>query len=141
MVGDSPAQLLSNLEPEGLRPFSIERPDIDVDEGPSIIFCNLTAKPVYLVITSFDPNQIRSINEGPENLPLLQIIGNEDITLQTSCRSQGCNRIAKISWGRTSHNTKSKFLSLGEGYRNDTVFEGKRRVINRIILEIELLYS
>ena len=91
-----PAQLLGNLIAEGFGTLCVIRPDIDVHESPTIFVGYLAAQPVDFIVVPIDFHQNGTVNQCPNDLPLLQAGRDKDKTLETRFRRMGSNRVGEV---------------------------------------------
>src|SRR3990172_925356 len=138
MVRGLPSQLLCGFKGEGLGTLSIVWPDVDIDKGPVILTRHLAAQPVDIVIVSLDSHDGRCIDQAAQYLACLKVSGDKDVAAEPRlCRVRG-HRVCKISCRGAGHRCKSQFHGPRNGNRDHPVFKRKRRMVDRIILDIQL---
>src|SRR5438445_230666 len=67
----SPAELLGDLEAHGLRAFGVVGPEIDVYEAPAVFAGDLGTEAVHVVVRAMDADDLRAVDERPEDFALL----------------------------------------------------------------------
>ncbi len=86
MVGHPPAQVLGDLEADGLGALGVERPEVDVDESPAEAEGDLRAEAVDLVVVALDGDDLGAVDGRAQDLALLEIVGDEDVSLEAGGR-------------------------------------------------------
>ena len=94
MRGIAPAQLLDNLECDGLRPFGVIAPQVDVRECPAIPVTNLGTQTVHVIIGAVDANHVGPRYGRPQNLARFQTLRNKDVALKAKPRRMRGHTIA-----------------------------------------------
>ena len=83
MFWQLPPQLFHDLVAHALGAFGVIWPHVYVDKGPGEFTRNFRAQPVHFVVMAFDADDVCAIDEGVEDFALLQVRGNENISLQS----------------------------------------------------------
>src|SRR5439155_25795689 len=118
--------------------IAIEGAKIDIDERPAVLVRGLRAESIYLVITARDGEDVRSIDKARENLALLQVGRDKDITLQAGCRGMGRDGVGEIPRGGACDDLKSELLGLRQRDRYHAVLEGESRMVDAVVLEVQI---
>jgi len=132
-----PSKLLRDLEAHRLRALRIVGTEIHIHESPAILPGDLRAEAVHLIIGSLDADDIGAVNKGAEDFSLLQIGGDKHVALQACIGGIGGDRVSQITRGGTRHYLESELLGTTQGDRDHAIFEGERRVVDRVILDPE----
>ncbi len=110
--GDSPAELLGDLEAERLRSFGVEGPQVDVDEAPAVLERHLRAEAVDLVVGATHLDDLGPVDAGAENLGALQVGGDEDVALQPGGGGVGGDAVGQVAGRGTADGGKAEFAAL-----------------------------
>jgi hypothetical protein len=78
---------------------------------------------------------MRAVNERIDNLPLLQIGGNENIRLQTSRGRIRRDRVRKITRRGARHRGETHFARAAQRHTHNAILERQRRIIHCVILD------
>ncbi len=138
MLGKSPAKLLDDLEPVGLRALRVVRPQVDVHEPPAEPIRHLRAQPVHIVVVAGNRENGRTEDRRPEHLPRLEVVGDEHATLQPETRGVRRHAVGEIAGRRAGQHVEPELHGARRRDRHDAVLVGQRRMVDRIVLDIEL---
>ena len=134
----SPAELLDDLEPHRLRALGVVRPQVDVDESPAVPIRHLRAQPVDVVVVAGDGENRRAIDGRAENLARLEIVGNEDAAFEAEPRRVRRHAVGQVAGRRAGDHLEAELHGAGGGDRDDAVLVRQRRMIDRVVFEIQL---
>ena len=101
MVGELPAQLLGNFIAQGLGPFRVVGPQINVDEAPAVVIADLCTQAIDIIIVSFQGNDSGFAKQRPGDLGRFDVIGNKKQTGKTGLGTVGGNGAGQIARGGT----------------------------------------
>ena len=81
--GQLPAELLDDLERDGLRALGVVRAHVDVHERPVLVLGRqLGAEAVDVVVVAAHRDEVGAVDAGREDLLLLEVGGDEDVGRQ-----------------------------------------------------------
>ena len=78
------------------------------------------------------------IDERPDGLGQFKIGGREDEALHAGARRLCGHGVRQITGGRTGGGIETELLRLGDSHGNNSVLERKCRMVDRVILEVNL---
>jgi hypothetical protein len=137
VVGRFPAELLDDLEGQRLGALGVVGADVDVDERPVELTGDLRAQTVDVVVGSLHRDQIRTVDRRGNDLPGLQVGGDEDVRLQPGVSRVSCDRVGEVPGRGTGDGGIAEPLGHRERHRDDAVLEGVGRV-GRVVLQPQL---
>ena len=138
MLRKPPPQLLDDLEGVGLGPFGVIAPQVDVGEPPPVPIADLGTQSIDVVVRAIDRDDLRPANGRTCDLARLQRLRDEDVTLQAKTRGMRSHAVPKISRRRTPEDLVAKLDGPCRCHRDDAIFVRQRRMIDRIVLDIQL---
>ncbi len=139
VLGELPAELLRDFEAVGLRPLGVVGPEIHVDERPAVLVGDLAAQPVDVVIVALDRDGFRAVDRRADDLSLLQPFGDEDVAVEPRLGGVGGDGVGEIAGRGAGDGVEAELDRLGDRHRDDPVFVGESRVVDRVVLDVELL--
>src|SRR5579885_99632 len=86
VVGQLPSELLGYFKAEGPGALGSVGPEIDIDEGPSVLVGNLAAQPIDVVVVTANRDDLRSIDGRADDLSGFHALGHEDEAFEASSR-------------------------------------------------------
>ena len=138
-VGCSPAELLRDLEGDGLGALGVEGPQVDVQEGPALeLVGELQAEPVDLVIGALDAHERRAQRAGLRHLGRFQVGRHEDDGTQPPGRGGGRHGGREVAGGGAGEGVEPPLRRAGGRHGHDAVLERERRVAG-VVLDPEPL--
>ena len=141
LVRRAPAELLDGLERQRLRAFRIVGANIDIHKGPAMFAGDLAAEAIDVVVIAFDLDHVRLIDQIPEDFRGFQIAGNEYVGAHPGGSRMGGDGIRQIAGRGTGNGFKAQFASPRDGHGHDSIFERQRGMIDRVVLDVELVQS
>ena len=135
----APAELLDDLEAVRFRSLRVIRPQVDVDEPPSIAIGDLRAQPIHVVVIAGDRQDRRSEDCRPKQLPRFEVIGNEDTAFDAEPGRVRRYAVGEVPGRSAGENLESQFHRPCRRHRDDAIFIGQRRMIHRIVFDVELV--
>jgi len=126
----APAELLDNLEAVRFRSFRVIRPQVDVDESPSIAVRYLRAQPIHVVVVAGNRQDGRREDRRPEQLPRFEVIGNEDAAFDAEPGRVRRHAVGEVPGRGAGEHLESQFHRPRRGDRDDAIFVGQRRMIH-----------
>ena len=109
VLGNLPPHLFLDLKAHALGSLRVIGPHIDVHKRPPVLAGDLRTQPVHLVIMPSNGDDIGSVDQRIDDLALLQVRGNEYITMETRGRGIGRHRIGQIARGSAGDGLESEF--------------------------------
>ena len=129
-----PAELLGDLEAEGLGALRVVGPDVDVDERPVLLLRgDLPGQPVDVVVVAVDGDQGAAVRRGGEDLLLLEVAGDQHHRADAGAGRGGGDGVREVAGRRAGEHREAEFAGGGQRDGDDPVLEGVRRVA-RIVL-------
>ena len=138
MVRILPAELLDDLEAHRLGAFGVVRPQVDVHEAPAVAIGHLRAQPVHVVVVTVDGDDLRTEDRRAEPLARLEVVRDEDAALHAEPRRVRGDRVGQVAGGRAGQHLEAKLLGARGGHRHDAVLVRQRRMIDRVVLDVQL---
>ncbi len=138
MIGNAPAEVLGDLEPDRLRSFGVKKAQVHVDKAPAEAKRNLGTKAIDLIVVAVDRDHVGAVNGRPEYLSLFEPRRNEHVGLQPGRGGVGGHAVGQVARRSASHCLKAKFDGLGKRHRDDAILERQGRMIHRVVLDVEL---
>src|SRR5438093_639843 len=139
MLRIAPSELLDDLEAERLRTLRVIRPQVDVHESPAVPVGHLRAQPVYIVVVAVDRENGRVEDRRAQDLPGLEAVGNEHAAFDAKARGVSRDAVREVPGRRAGENLESKLHRSRRSDGYDAIFVRQRRVIHRIVLDVELV--
>ena len=124
-----------------LRALGVIGPQIHVHKAPAVLARDLGTKAVDLVVGAVDADDLRAIDEAVEHLALLQVGGNEDVAFQPRAGRMGRDAVGEVAGRGARNDLESEFLRPRQRDGNNAVLEGERRVIEGVVLDVELAHA
>ena len=137
LVREPPAQLLGGLEGQRLRPLRVERPDVDVAEGPGVLLHELAAEPVDVVVAAPDGDDVGLEDAGRQELAVLRVVGDEHEALEPGPGGVGGNRVGQVPGRGAADRLEPVRPGPGDRHRDHAVLERVGRV-HAVVLEVEV---
>jgi len=69
---------------------------IHIDESPAEFAGDFRTKPVHFIIVTLDADDVRAVDQGVDDLALLQIRRNKHVGLQTGGSGVGATEFARL---------------------------------------------
>ena len=138
VVGRPPAQVLGDLEAHRLGALGVERPQVDVDESPAEPEGDLRAEPVDLVVVPVDGDDLGAVDRRAEDLALLEPVGDEDVGVQPGGGGVGGDAVGQVARRGAADRLEAQLDGLRERHGHDAVLERQRRMIDGVVLDVEL---
>ena len=135
----TPSELFDDLEAHGLGAFRVVGAKVDVDETPAIPIAHLRAQPVHIVVVAGDGEDRRPIDRRTKELARLEIVGDKHTTLDAETRGVRRDAVGEVAGRRASQHVEAQLESASRGYRHDAVFVRQRRVVHRVVLDVQLI--
>src|SRR5580704_6084213 len=139
VIWQAPAKLLRHFEAEGLRALGVERPQVDIDEGPAVLVRDFAAQAVHVVVVAANRDNARAVNRRADDFSRLHAFGHEDVALQPRARRVRRDRGRKVAGRSAGHGGEAELARLGDRNRHDAVLVRQRRMIDGVVLYIEML--
>ena len=133
-----PAELFGNFEAHALGSLGVVGAEIHIHKAPAVFSGDLGAEAVYLVVGTFDADDLRAVNKRSDDFALLQIRGDEDIAREAGGCGIGGHRVGKVSGGGAGDDFEAKLAGAAECDGNHAVFERQSGVVDRVILDVKL---
>src|SRR6185312_12361404 len=99
-VGRVPAELLGDLEGDGLRAFGVVRAQAHVDEAPGQLEGELDGEPAAVVVGPTDGIDGGTVDGGGDQLLRLEVGGTEDSRVDPFGRGACGDRVGEVSCRR-----------------------------------------
>ncbi len=141
MVRIAPSQLLDDLETHRLRAFGVIGAKIDVHESPSVPIGHLSAQAIHIVVRAGDGENRRFEDRRSEYLSGFEIVGNEDAAFHSQTRRMSGDAVRQVASRRTRQHLEPQLDCAGGGDRHDPILVGQRRMVDRIVFDIQLAYA
>ena len=138
VLREPPAELLDDLEPDGLRAFGVVGAEVDVREPPAELVRNLRAQPVHVVVVPANADDVRPEDGGPEDLPELEIVRDEDVALEPEARGMGGHAVGEVAGRGGAEHLEAELDRAGRRHRDDAVLVRQRRMVHGIIFYVQL---
>ena len=91
-----------------------------------------------MVIVALHGDDPGTTDGRPQNLALFQAVGDEYVGLQARGRGVGRDASRKVAGRCTANGLEAKLDRLGQGHGHDAILERERRMVDGVVLEIEL---
>src|SRR6185436_3944189 len=104
----------------------------------AVAVAHLRAQPVHVVVVAGDGEDGRVEDGRPEQLARLEVVGDEHAALDAEARGMRCDAVREVAGGRAGEHLEPELQRAGRRHRHDAVLVGQRRVIHRVVLDIEL---
>ena len=118
-----PAELLGNFEAHALGSLGVVGAEVHIHKAPAVFAGDLGAEAVYLVVGTFDADDLRAVNKRSDDFALLQIRGDEDIAREAGGCGIGGHGVRKVSGGGAGDDFEAKLAGAAECDGNHAVFE------------------
>ena len=135
-IGQAPAELLGDLERERLAALRVERPEVDVDEGPALLIGDFKTQAVDVVVRAFNGDDGRAVAQGVIDLGRLEACRNEDHGAEPESRGGRGRRAGEVAGRGTGEGVEAERHGPRGRNRHDAILERQRRVA-RVVLEIQ----
>jgi hypothetical protein len=90
-----------------LRALGVIGAQVDVDERPAVLVADLAAETIDVVIVAADRDRPRAVDSGADDLPLLDVIGNEDEAAQAGARRMRRDAVGEVAGRRTRNGVET----------------------------------
>ena len=118
VVGQLPAELLGDLEGEGLGALGVVGADVDVDEGPGgELARQLGAEPVDVVVAAVDGDEVAAEDGRRDELHGLEVVGHEDERLHAGPRRVGGDGVGEVAGRGAGGDLEAELAGLGRARR------------------------
>ena len=141
VLGQLPAELLSDFEAHAFRAFCVVGTEVYVHEAPAVFTGDFGAKAVDLVVSSFNGDHLGAVNERTDNFAFFEVRRNEDIAGETRCGGIGSDGVSQIARRGAGDNFETEFLGPTERHGNHAILEGQGGVVDRVVFDIKLINS
>ena len=121
-----------------LRALGVIRAQVHVHETPAVFAGDFGAEAVDLVVGAVDADDVGAIDERAEDFALLEIGGDEHVALQAGAGGIGGDGVGEVAGRGAGDDLEAEFARAAQRDGDDAVFEGERRVIDRVVLDVEL---
>ena len=141
MFREAPPKLLGDFESHGLRTLGVVAAEIDIGESPSELVRNLCAQPIHVVVITPHADEMRTEDRRSQNLAEFEIVRDEHIALETEPRRVRRDAVGQVACGRASKHVESEFHRPRCRHGYDAIFVRQRRMINGVVLDVQLLQA
>ena len=138
VIRKPPSKLLGDFKAHRLRAFCVVRAKVDVGKSPPVTVGNLRAQPVHVVVIALHRDDMRAVDGRAQNLRGLEVVRDEDIARQPESSGVGGHASCEVPGGSAPEYLKTQLDGARGRDRYDPVLVRKRRVVYRIVLEIQL---
>jgi hypothetical protein len=130
--------LLGDLVAYGLGAFGVVGAEVDVDEAPGVLVGDLGAEAVDVVVVAVDADETRTVDLGVEDLCRLEVGGDEDAGLEAETGGLCGDRVGEVAGGGAADGGEAELLRVGEGDRDDAIFEAESWEADCVVLDVEV---
>ena len=74
---------------------------------------------------------------GAEDLSLLEVVGNEDVTVEPGLCGVGGDGVGEVAGRRAADGVEAELDRLGDRDRDDALLVGVGRVVDRVVLDVQ----
>ncbi|OLL73183.1 ComEC/Rec2-related protein [Pseudonocardia sp. Ae168_Ps1] len=140
LLRQPPAELLGDLEAQGLGALGVVGADVDVHERPVLVLGGqLGGEPVDVVVVAVDREQGAPVHRGRDDLRLLQRGGDEYDRVPAGARGGGRDGVGQVAGRGAAEHREAELAGGGERHRDHAVLEGVRGVPG-VVLHPELAH-
>jgi len=111
---------------------------VDVGEAPSVAIRDLRAEAIHIVVVAVDGDDLRSINRGAENLVWLEVVRDENVTGKAKACRVRRDAVGQVAGRRAAEHREAKLHVTGRGNRDDAILVREGRMVDRVVLDVEL---
>ena len=120
-----PAELLGDLEADGLGALRVVGPDVDVDEGPVLaVVGQLGGQPVHVVVAALHRDHGAAVDAGGDDLLRLQVGRDEHHRPDARPGRGGRDRVREVARGRAGEHLEAQLDRGRERDGHHPVLEG-----------------
>ena len=105
---------------------------------PVVLRCDLAAEAVDLVVVPLHGHDLGIVDEGADDLPRLEIRGDEDDPLESGLGGLGGDRVGEVPRRGAGDRIEPELLRLREGDGDDAVLEREGGMAVGVVLDVDL---
>jgi hypothetical protein len=129
LIGQPPAELLGDLEAEGLGTLRVVRADVHVHERPVLVLaCQLGRKPVHIIVVPVDRDERPAVHGGRQYLLQLQVRRNHHDRTDPGAARRGRHGVREVARRGTSQDGEAHLQRRGQRDGHHPVLERVGRV-------------
>ena len=135
---EAPAELFCDLEAVGLGALGVVGAQVDVGESPLIPIRDLRAQPVDVVVIAAHGDDARTVDRGAGDLAGLEVVRDEDRASEAEPRRMRRDAVCEVAGRRAGKDAEAELDGPRRRNGDDAVLIGAGRMIDRIVLDVEL---
>ena len=141
VLGNPPGELLDDFKAHALGTFGVIGPHVDIHKGPAVFPSDFSAKPVHFIVVAFDPDDLGAVNQRVHHLALFEVGGNKDVGLQSGSGGVRGDGVGQIAGRSAGDGGETQLARAAQRHTHHPIFERKRRIIDRIVLDPQLAHA
>ena len=108
------------------------------DESPAVAIRHLRAQPVHIVVGAGDGENRRIEDRRSEELAGLEVVGDEDAAFDAEPRRVRRDAVGEVPGRGAGEHLEPQLHRARRRHRDDAILVGQRRMVHRIILDVQL---